>query len=368
MVVSIYQYQPDYQWDVVNFRVALYFDSFADESLPVPLPVPAEWVVFYIDKASGGSDFNSHQIQVEVSSSPPGYSQGRGLEQSTPLSSTPEEREHLGLEALEFAVELFFEPADIARDLIGWAQSRDPQQGFDYDHCEWGESQAQAWWDRNGADFGFQNPVRQYAMNSFRWHQQPDVNPSEYYGIEVSARVGLYNPNLLGVDHIDLAPVYLRVQHYSSGGGGGGGCPILSVYNGTGYVEEGLLDIHNPDGIDQITSHVLIHTPEPTEHRYLLRLTEHPQTYSHLDQVQLFAILTNGTEVKLPLVSVIHSEYGNVKQELLVSDDVRAVMLGENWNNGTSQYIDLKFAAPDELEIQQFTFIIEGYNRPLKIP
>lgn len=147
-----------------------------------------------------------------------------------------------------------------------------------------------------------------------------------------------------------------------------GGCPILSVYDGTEYVLEGLLDIHNPDGIDEITSHVLIHTPEPVEHRYLLRLTEHPQTYSHLDQVRLFAMLTNGTEVKLPLVSAIHSEDGNVKQELLVSDDVRAVMLGENWNNGTSQYIDLKFVAPEELDIETFTFIIEGHNRPLKIP
>ncbi|UCF59339.1 MAG: hypothetical protein JSV15_02715 [Candidatus Bathyarchaeota archaeon] len=147
-----------------------------------------------------------------------------------------------------------------------------------------------------------------------------------------------------------------------------GGCPILSVYDGTEYVLEGLLDIHNPDEIDQIASHVLIHTPEPVEHRYLLRLTEHPQTYSHLDQVQLFAMLTNGTEVKLPLVSAVHSEDGNVKQELLVSDDVRAVMLGENWNNGTSQYIDLKFVVSDQLEIETFTFIIEGHNRPLKIP
>jgi len=152
----------------------------------------------------------------------------------------------------------------------------------------------------------------------------------------------------------------------SSGDGGGGGCPILSVYDETEYALEGLLDIHNPDGIDVIASHVLIHTPEPVEHRYLLRLTEHPQTYSHIDQVRLFAMLTNGTIVKLPLVSAVHSEDGNVKQKLLVSDDVRTVMLGENWNNGTSQYIDLKFVAPGEFEIETFTFIIEGHNAPLK--
>lgn len=154
---------------------------------------------------------------------------------------------------------------------------------------------------------------------------------------------------------------------YISSGGGGGGCPILSVYDGTGYALEGLLDIHNPDGIDVVASHVLIHTPEPVEHRYLLRLTEHPQTYSHIDQVKLFAMLTNGTEVKLPLVSAIHSEDGNVKQELLLSDNVRAEMLGADHNNGTSQYIDLRFIASDELEIETFTFIIEGHNIVFKV-
>lgn len=150
--------------------------------------------------------------------------------------------------------------------------------------------------------------------------------------------------------------------------GNGGGCPILLIYGGTGYVEEGLLDIHNPDGIDVIASQVLIHTLEPVEHRYLLRLTEHEQTHSHIDRVQLFATLKNGMEIKLPLVSAFHSEDGDVKQELLLSDDVRADTLGADHNNGTSEYIDLKFVAPDGLEIQQFTFIIEGHNTIEKTP
>jgi len=116
-----------------------------------------------------------------------------------------------------------------------------------------------------------------------------------------------------------------------------------------------------------VASHVLNHTPEPVEHRYLMRLTEHEQTYSHIDQVQLFATLENG-EIELPLVSAIHSEDGDVKQELLLSDDVRADTLGADHNNGTSEYIDLCFVAPDGLEIETFTFIIEGHNPIFKLP
>lgn len=160
-------------------------------------------------------------------------------------------------------------------------------------------------------------------------------------------------------EYSDWSP-YLTVSISSSGGGGG--CPILSVYDGTGYVLEGLLDIHNLDGIDVVASHVLIHTPEPVEHRYLLRLTEHEQTYSHIDHVQLFATLKDGTEIKLPLVSAIHSEDGDVLWELRLSDDVRVDTLGADHNNGTSEYIDLEFVAPDGLEIEEFTFIIEGHN------
>ena len=140
------------------------------------------------------------------------------------------------------------------------------------------------------------------------------------------------------------------------------GCPILSVYDGTEHVLEGLLDIYNPDGIDVTASHVLIHTPEPVEHRYLMRLTEHEQTHSHIDQEQLYATLKDGTEIKLPLVSAVHSEDGDVLYELLLSDDVRADTLGADHNNGTSEWIDLEFVAPEGLEIETFTFVIEGHN------
>jgi len=61
-------------------------------------------------------------------------------------------------------------------------------------------------------------------------------------------------------------------------------------------------------------------------------------------------------------------EDANVRWKLLWSDDVRVDMLGADHNNGTSEWIDLKFWAPRFLEIEEFTFIIEGHNPYPKLP
>lgn len=92
-------------------------------------------------------------------------------------------------------------------------------------------------------------------------------------------------------------------------------------------------------------------------------MTEHPQTHSYIDQVKLFATLDSGVTIQLPLVSAVHSEYGNVLLQLLFSDDWRTETIGANFNNGTSQSIDLKFLAlPAFIRIESFTFMIEGHN------
>jgi len=44
VVISVYEYNQYYGVNTVNFRVALYFDSFASESMPAPRPVPADFV------------------------------------------------------------------------------------------------------------------------------------------------------------------------------------------------------------------------------------------------------------------------------------------------------------------------------------
>ncbi|MFP3984968.1 MAG: PKD domain-containing protein [Candidatus Bathyarchaeia archaeon] len=158
----------------------------------------------------------------------------------------------------------------------------------------------------------------------------------------------------------------LTVTIYS----GGGGCPMLYVWNGAEYVEEGLLDIHNPDGIDVVYEHTLVTTPQRENGAYLLRLTEHHQTHSYIDEVKLYAILEDGTMIQLPLIYAWHSEDGNVLPMLLFSDDWKADTLGADHNNGTSQRINLKFVASlnPNMTIVGFVFQIEGNNEEYKLP
>ena len=145
--------------------------------------------------------------------------------------------------------------------------------------------------------------------------------------------------------------------------GSGGGCPILHVYNGSSYINEGLLDIHNPEGIDITRNHTLTTTPKPSYGLYLIRLVEHPQTISHIDQVKLYAILEDETTLQLPLLWAWHSEYGFVLPRLLFSDNWKTETLGADHNNGTSQSIDLKFLAlPPNIQAKAFIFQIEGNN------
>lgn len=138
----------------------------------------------------------------------------------------------------------------------------------------------------------------------------------------------------------------------------GGACPILYVFNGEEYVSEGLLDIHNPEGTDVIVNHTLIVPPAVVNGTYLLRLVEH-EKHSYIDQVKLYVVLKNGSNIELPLIYANHSEYGNVLPQLLFSDDWRVDTL---INNEKSQYIDLKFAAVLNVKVTKFVFVIEGYN------
>lgn len=144
------------------------------------------------------------------------------------------------------------------------------------------------------------------------------------------------------------------------------GCPILSVFNGEEYIEEGLLDIHNPDGIDVIYEHTLLTNPVPINNRYHLRLTEHNKTISHIDKVELWGELTNGEMKKLYLVSAMHSKLDQVRRELWFSDDKRVDQFGADHNGGISEFIDLEFYVPRQANFDKFIFTIEGNNIILK--
>jgi hypothetical protein len=148
-------------------------------------------------------------------------------------------------------------------------------------------------------------------------------------------------------------------NHISNIVGSGGGCPLLYAYNGSEYIYEGLLNVHNPNGTDVIRSHKLATTLKQINNAYQIRLVEHPLTHSYIDQVKLFAVTTNGRMIQLPLFSAIHSKYGNVLRELLRSDDIRT-------DTAANQVIDLKFFALRNLEIASFIFQIEAHNISMK--
>lgn len=103
---------------------------------------------------------------------------------------------------------------------------------------------------------------------------------------------------------------------------GGGGCPILYIFNGIEYIEEGLLDIHNINGIDRTYIQTLQTTPYPLNNKIYLQLTEHPKTISYIDILRLYGRLENGQWISLHQKSAIHSTMGEVRKLSWFSDEV----------------------------------------------
>ena len=137
-------------------------------------------------------------------------------------------------------------------------------------------------------------------------------------------------------------------------------CPILYVWNGTHYVEEGALDIRSPEGVDKIVNHTLTNSPALTQNqKYRLKLVESPynQSQSFIDNVKFYIIDEDGVWHQSNLASATHSDSGNVKVELLYSDDNRVHILPQ-------QEILLEFTKVNvnEDEIIGFVFVIEAYN------
>jgi hypothetical protein len=136
-------------------------------------------------------------------------------------------------------------------------------------------------------------------------------------------------------------------------------CPTLFTWNGTGYVDYGVIDIHNPSGED-VVREVPIQMGDVglNDHKATLRLREGYEglTFSEsvIDQVKLYAIGDNGKRYLCPLIDAEHSTLGNVMPQLLLSDDVKTQML-------LLETIDLTFIVPCE-NVQSYTFVIEGCN------
>ncbi|OGD49080.1 hypothetical protein A3K79_00895 [Candidatus Bathyarchaeota archaeon RBG_13_46_16b] len=367
LMSSIYQYEPYDVLDLVNFRLCVFFDSFKDDLGEQYAPPSAGEITIFIEKDPAASDPQLHAAELDISELHP-FSQGSGLHQHVTTPSTYEERYFWAGDAIGEAISLLLEEVPLLGNVISLAGSYFSSPGLDYENLEYTGNTGYLWWDAWDLDFNSANPVRQVGFNKMCWFQER-TNPTSFYGLKIWARVFLDGPakERYGQISYDTLPIRLQI-HRAGGGGGAGGCPILYVWNGYQYAGDALLDIHNPNGTDIILDHTLMVNPMRENGKYSFRLVEHPQTHSYIDQVRLHAVCESGNMIPLPLIYASHSCDGNALLRLLFSDDWKTEIFGADWNNGTSESIDLEFLAPeflDRLPIVNFVLRIEG-NNPIR--
>jgi len=137
-----------------------------------------------------------------------------------------------------------------------------------------------------------------------------------------------------------------------------GGCPTLFVWDGSGYVDYGVIDIHNPTGED-VVREVPVQAEDVgiSNYKATFRLREGWEglnfSESVIDQVKLYAINEDGKLKLCPLLSATHSRLGDVREYVVSSDDVKVQTL-------LLETIDLTFKVREDF--QGFVFVIEGCN------
>jgi hypothetical protein len=172
--------------------------------------------------------------------------------------------------------------------------------------------------------------------------------PGDWWYIEVRAvwEYGFYN---------------LTVSFGPAGGGGPSEpCPTLFVWNGTAYVDYGVIDIHNPFGEDVIHE-VYVLKRDVAVSRYMAHFMLREGwpglnfSESLIDQVKLYAII-NGDRYPCLLINATHSTQGNVWPELILSDEKKTQIL-------LLETINLTFTVlyPTS-QIEGYVFVIEGCN------
>jgi hypothetical protein len=139
---------------------------------------------------------------------------------------------------------------------------------------------------------------------------------------------------------------------------GPGGCPTLFAWNGSGYVDYGVINIHNSSEEDVIRQ-VGIDPNDVCVHNYVavLRLREGWPSLnfseSFIDKVRLYAVI-EGVLLPCPIISATHCTNGNVLPRLLSNDDWKVKMT-------LMETIDLAFVVPYQ-NVNGFIFTIEGCN------
>jgi hypothetical protein len=137
----------------------------------------------------------------------------------------------------------------------------------------------------------------------------------------------------------------------------GGGCPTLFVWNGSDYVDYGVINIHDIE--NDVVREVPVQAGDVGVAGYKVKFKlREGLNYSHslIDQVKLYAVDNERNRLLCPLIKAEHSEQGKVWLNLLFSDDYRT-------DTYLMDTIDLTFIMPYPTEtIENFTFIIEGHN------
>jgi len=153
----------------------------------------------------------------------------------------------------------------------------------------------------------------------------------------------------------------IKAYFYPEGGGGGGGdgCPTLYTWNGSAYVDYGVIDIHDLSGEDMVKEVSIAKQDLAVEDRKVkLRLEEGwlglNFSESVIDQVKLYVIDEDGKLKLCPLTTAVHSRLGDVRKYVVASDDVKAQTL-------LLETIDLTFKVREDS--QGFIFVIEGCNQ-----
>ena len=192
------------------------------------------------------------------------------------------------------------------------------------------------------------NEALDYASRKM-WHVDFDESIL-YNGLPGYGNMVVYGDGNLKVGKSVTAPTLPSVP---KAGLGGFPCPTLFVWDGSEYVEEALLDIHADSDIT--LQHTIGETLVPDKNSYKLSLRELDEFTSHIDQVKLYVVDSDGEIQETHLTKAIHSLLGDVKEPLLHDDDTRVDLSPE-------QTIDLEFILPNIDEVAYFTFEINGYN------
>ncbi len=177
-------------------------------------------------------------------------------------------------------------------------------------------------WDReNAMSFGFMEHVYNYRAAIDMWSEYVErtIYPDEIMRWSINLRAFIQRACDLLTPDISFNKLYiskisftveadaifsfssircdlhrLRLAYTKPSDGSGGGCPTLFVWNGTGYADEGVLDIHAESDIT--VQHEIQNTLTPTldDDVYKLQLRELDNFTSHIDQVKLLAIGDSG--------------------------------------------------------------------------